>query len=458
MAEKYKRFFPESESSKDEATKLSLAILGKRVWEDVGHNRLTQVVFGGLVVATAARIAEAHGIINPTMPVSGDFTIFLDNLLKWSGSNVKQPVDLLSLLNAVGSAAVYVGVPAKAVEIISAIQGRITTEKVKKQSEELKARTEKEQAIKDGVANFDGKVGPNIQIDVGRSDPSMSHLLSFFNNAGIPVVSYWDQQNGFFDRNPAWQKTDNDWTNKDTLMRGDAREALASIILVSNGDDVFLSTRKQDPIKKIQDMTDNEAIGSIHARDDFRRKLGLPEIQHFLVTNSKRTVGLGIGREGEAPYVAKTISEVVGKMENVHLIDPDTLIINEISRIASQKGLPIELLTNEERTTEYQENLKLLVAEHNKDSKENELRIATDKDGKNTMTLVYGSTDEDTVAQVTTYGSEFAKEGILVAIINDPEKASRLPEGTQFICVGRIVAEAVYQEFYEQVANKKIEI
>ena len=463
VTEQYANLFPEPVNDTAEANgKLSLAILGKKAWDDIRHNHLTHLILGGLITATAARIAEAHGIISPQISASEGVTIFIDNLLKWSGSGAKYPLDALSLLNSFGSAMVYVGVPAKAVELISAAQGRVTSEKIRKQTEEIKIRGEKEQAIREGRADFDGKVGPNIQIDVGKSDPAMRDLLALFHTAGLRVVSYWDSENKFFNIDPAWQKTSDDWTNKEALKRGDVKEALCSVILVSNGDDVFLSTRKQDPNKQMQDMTDNEAIGTIHARDAVRKERGLPPIQHILVSNPQRTIEIGIARAGGTPYKPKTVGEVVSELQNVHLIDPDLLAIRQIAEIASQHNLPIELITNEERRDEYNENLGKVMERYNQmvdpSQEKNRVRLAAEADGKNTLSLIYGSTDEDTIAQVTTYGKEFSQYGDLAAIINDPEKISRLPQGTKSICIGRSVAEAVYQQFFELVSAGDVKI
>lgn len=463
VAERYAGLFPEPVNDAGETNgKLSLAILGKKAWEDVKQNHLTRIILGGLITATASRIAEAHGVIGPHIPAPQEIAILLDNLLKWSGSGVTPPLNVLSLLNSLGSAMVYVGVPAKAVELITAAQGRVTAEKVRKQTEAMKIRGEEEQAIREGEADLDGLVGPNIQIDVGESDPAMADLLKLFHTAGFRVVSFCDSKNQFFDIDPAWLRTNNDWTDKETLRRGDVREALCAVILVSNGDDVFLSSRRQDPTRKMQDMTDNEAIGAINARDAVRKQMGLPRLHHILVTNPLRTIEIGIARSGGEPYKPKTVGELVSGLDNVHLIDPDELVVNQIARIAVEPDLPIELVTNMERKVEYQENLVEVLQVHNQEvnagKRQYKTRLATTEDGKRTLSLIYGSTDEDTIAQVTTYGKEFSQEGDLVAIINDPEKISRLPEGVKYICVGTTVAEAVYQRFFELVNEGTISL
>lgn len=456
IVEQYTSLFPELATSEPASIPLTLALVGKKSWDDVGHNRLTHLFLAGLAVATAARVAEAHGITNPQVPMPAEFTIFLDNLLRFSGSAIKHPPDLVSILNAVGSAAVYVGVPVKAIEIITGLQSRRAVEQLRKNAEAMTIRAEKERDIREGKANFDGKVGPNIQIDVGRSDPAMKDLLTLFHTGGLRVVSYWDSENKFFNIDPAWQKTSDDWTNREALKRGDVREALCSVILVSNGDDVFLSTRKQDPNRQMQDMTDSEALGIIHARDTARKEMGLPPIQHILVSNPQRTIEIGIARIGGTPYKPKTVGEVVSGLQDVHLIDPDLLIVRQIAEIAKEQDLPIELITNEERENEYNENLGEVMKRYNQlvDSglEKNRVRLAIEADGKNTLSLIYGSTDEDTIAQVTTYGKDFSQVGDLVAIINDPEKISRLPQGVKNACIGRSVAEAVYQQFFELVS------
>lgn len=460
VAERYTNLFPESDTNEPTSIPLALALVGKKSWDDLRINRLTHLILTGLALGTAARVAETHGIINPQIPIPADLTIFLDNLLRWSGSAIKLPTDLFSILNALGNAAVYVGVPVKAIEIITALQSRKTIEQVRKNAEAMKIRAGKEQDVKEGRADFDGKVGPNIQIDVGKSDPAMKDLLTLFHTAGLRIVSYWDSENQFFNIDPAWQKTANDWTNRETLKRGDVRETLCSVILVSNGDDVFLSTRRQDPSKQMQDMTDNEAIGIIHARDTVRKEMGLPPIQHILVSNPQRTIEIGIARAGGIPYEPKTVGKVVSELRNVHLIDPDLFVIRQIAEISNQQNLPLELITNGDRKDEYSENLRKVMERYNQlvvsGLEKDSVRLATEADGKNTLSLIYGSTDEDTIAQVTTYGKDFSEAGDLVAIINDPEKISRLPQGVKNICIGRSVAEAVYQKFFELVNNESI--
>lgn len=464
VSEQYKNLLPEPISGTNESTTvpLTLALIGKKSLDDVGHNRLTQLVLTGLVVATAARVAEAHGIISPHVPIPAELTIFLDNLLRWSGSAIKHPPDLLSILNAVGSAAVYVGVPTKFIEVITSFQSRRAVEQLKKNAEFMKVRGEKEQDIKEGRADLDRKIGPNIQIDVGKSDPSMKDLLTLFHTSGLRVVSYWDAENQFFNIDPAWQRTNNDWTDRETLRKGDTREALCSVILVSNGDDVFLSSKKQDPTRQMQDMSDNEAIGAIHSRDALRKEMGLSPIQHVLVSNPQRMIGIAVARAGDVPYESKTVGQVVNELPNVHLIDPDILTLRQIAEIAAQQNLPVELLTNEERRDEYQQNFENVIERYNllvdQGVEKDKVRMATSEDGKNTLTMIYGSTDEDTIAQMTTYGQDFSKEGDLLTIINDPEKLVRLPEGTKNICVGRSVAEAVYQKFFELASEGTIKL
>ena len=112
-------------------------------------------------------------------------------------------------------------------------------------------------------------------------------------------------------------------------------------------------------------MTDNEAIGTIHARDAVRKGLGLPPIQHILVSNPQRTIEIAIARGGGTPYKPKTVGEVCSELQNVHLIDPDFLIIRQIAEIANQHNLPIELITNDERRDEYSENLGKVMERYN---------------------------------------------------------------------------------------------
>ena len=290
----------------------------------------------------------------------------------------------------------------------------------------------------------------------------MKDLLTLFHEAGLRAVSYWDSENEFFEVDPAWQKTNNDWTDRETLRRGDMREALCSVILVSNGDDIFLSSKRQDPTRQTQDMTDNEAIGAIHARDVVRKEMNLPPIQHILVSNPQRTIEIGIARSGNNPYQQKTAGQVISELPNAHLIDPDILVVRQLAQIATLQNLPLEMVTNEERKDGYQQNFEDVIARYNQmvdgGMEKNKIRMATPEDGRNTLSVVYGSTDEDTVAQMTTYGKEFSQTGDLVVVVNDPKKTSRLPEGTKNVCVGTSVAEAVYQKFFELVSSGSIKI
>lgn len=308
VSEQYKNLFPEPTREASEAgARLSLVMLGKNVWKDIRHNRLTQGILLGLAIQTGGRILiEGKGD-----PAEG-FTIFLDNLVKWSGSTIQSP-DFLLLLTSAGGAAIYAGAPAKVIEWITTLQSRKTVEQVRRDVEEVRVRAQKEQAVREGRADFDRKVGPNIQIDVGKSDPAMKDLLTLFHGAGLRAVSYLDSENQFFEIDPAWQRTNNDWTDRETLRRGDAREALCSVILVSNGDDIFLSSKRQDPTRQTQDMTDNEAIGAIHARDVLRKEMNLPPIQHILVSNPQRTIEIGIARSGDNPYQQKTVGQVISE-------------------------------------------------------------------------------------------------------------------------------------------------
>ncbi len=89
-------------------------------------------------------------------------------------------------------------------------------------------------------------------------------------------------------------------------------------------------------------------------------KLALPAvavIKNAPVPTAERTIEIGIARTGGTPYKPKTVGEVASELQNVHLIDPDLLVIRQIAEIASQQNLPIELVTNEERKAEYNQNL-----------------------------------------------------------------------------------------------------
>ncbi len=208
-------------------------------------------------------------------------------------------------------------------------------------------------------------------------------------------------------------------------------------------------------------MTNDEAIGSINARNAARREMGLSPMHHILVTNRRRKSGIGVVREATEPFQPKAIEEVIEKRHpDVSLIDPDQLIIRELADMAASADLPLELVTTPKRTEEYQKNLGALVEDHNRrvdqGLEQNKTRIATQADGVKTLTIFYGDNDENTIADVEKYFTEFSLEGDVVAIINDPEKVTRLPEGTKYICVGTIVAKAIYREFSDLVKQEKI--
>lgn len=411
---------------------------GGKLWSRFGL--IGKAIVGTLAVSTGARLLSE----NPAS-IQEATRIVLDNLVGWAGTNIDQ-LELTSIILGASTAAVWTLLPPKIYEGI-----------VKRES----ARATLAAEHQEGKANLAGKLGPCIQIDVGQADPSALLLTRLFHLTGKEVVTFWDDLNLQFLENPYWQRTRNDWTNTETLKRGDIQETTFSVTLVSNGDDVFLSSRSQDPTRQAQDMTDAEAIGTVNARDVIRKQMGLKPIHHVLVTNPQRLIEIDVARGGGEAYQPKTVGQVVAeKYPNVHLVDPDRLIVQELTSITATSQLPLELVTNKERRAEYEGFLNSLVEEHNQrvdqGLAQNKTRVAIQKDGKNTLTIMYGSTDEDTIASVQTYGDEFTRAGEMVAIINDPEKVNRLTEGTKYICVGTIVAEAVYQKFSDLVRQEKI--
>jgi hypothetical protein len=399
-----------------------------------------KAIVGTLAISTGARLLNE----NPAS-IQEATRIVLDNLVGWAGTNIDQ-LELTSIILGASTAAVWTLLPPKIYEGI-----------VKREATRAALAVEHQE----GKANLAGKLGPSIQIDVGKADPSALLLTRLFHLTGKEVVTFWDDLNLQFSENPYWQRTRNDWTNTETLKRGDIQETIFSVTLVSNGDDVFLSSRSQDPTRQAQDMTDAEAIGTINARDAVRKQMGLKPIHHVLVTNPQRLIEIDVARGGSETYRPKTVGEVVAeKYPNAHLFDPDQLIVQNVASIAATNQLPLELVTNRERRKEYEDYLKAIVEEHNERVSQglakDKTRIAIKEDGKNTLTIMYGSTDEDTIASIQTYGDEFTQVGEMIAIINDPEKVNRLPEGVKYICVGTVVAEAVYQKFSDLVKQGEI--
>ncbi|KKS88030.1 MAG: hypothetical protein UV62_C0017G0005 [Parcubacteria group bacterium GW2011_GWC1_43_11] len=401
-----------------------------------------QAIVVTLVVSTGARLLHE----NPAS-IQEASRIVLDNLVGWAGTKIDN-LELTSIILGASTAAVWTLLPPKIYEGIA-----------KRESARASLATE----YKNGEANLAGKLGANIQIDVGKSDPSALLLTRLFHLTGKEVVTFWDDANLQFTENSYWQKTRNDWTSTEILKRGDIQESIFSVTLVSNGDDVFLSSRLQDPSGHAQDMTDAEAIGTVNARNSVRKQMGLESLQCVLVTNPQREIEIDVARGGEQAYQIKTVGQVVAeKYPNVHLVDPDRLVVQQLAHIAASKSLPLELVTNNERRQEYEGYLKNTIEEHNlkveQGDAEDKARIASQEDGINTLSVFYGSTDDDTIAQIQSYGDEFSKEGEIVVVINDPEKVNRLPEGTKYVCVGTVVAEAVYQEFSNLVKSGKVKV
>lgn len=403
---------------------------------------ITTTIIATLGISTLAREIGAR-----PANVQEAVRIVLDNAVAWAGTGIDK-LEATSIILGVSAAAVWTLLPPKIYEGI-----------VKREA----ARSVLATGHQEGRANLAGKLGPNIQIDVGKSDPSALLLTRLLHLSGKEVVTFWDERNLQFSENPYWQRTRNDWTDAETLKKGDIQESICSITLVSNGDDVFLSSRSQDPKRQAQDMTDAEAIGTVNARDTVRKQMGLSPIHHILVTNPQRLIEIDVARGGSGDYKPRSVGQVIKeKYSNVHLVDPDHLVIQELARIAAAQQLPLELVTNKERREEYEVYLNNVVAEHNlsvdQGVGENKTRVASEQDGKNTLTVMYGSTDEDTIASIETYGDEFSQQGLMVAVINDPEKVSRLPEGTKYVCVGTVVAEAVYQKFSDLVKQGEISL
>lgn len=405
-----------------------------------GLGLTTSLILSTFLVSSGARL-----LIGQPKTWQETTRIILDNAVAWAGTKI-DTLELASIILGFSAAVVWTFLPPKIFEIAVKQEAR---------------RSALAEDHREGRANLAGKLGSNIHVDVGKSDPSALLLTRLFHLTGKEVVTFWDETNANFSENPYWQKTRNDWTNRDTLTRGDIQEAECSVVLVSNGDDVFLSTRTQDPTRQSQDMTDSEAIGTVNARDAVRKDMGLKPIQHILVTNPKRLIEIDVARSGQQQFKPKSVGQVIEeRYPNTHLIDPDQLVIQRLASLAAADNLPLELVTNKERRQEYQGYLKTVISEHNQrvdqGQAKSKTRMAAKKDGENTLSVIYGSTDEDTIAQVETYGNQFSKTGKLVVIINDPEKVNRLPEGTDYVCVGSAVAEAVYQKYSELVGEGKI--
>ncbi len=445
----------------EEAAKFSLAALGRGVKRELWDSIIGRTIVSTTTIVTTAEIIKKIIAKDPVGP-SELFVTFFNNAIGWAGKTIEKP-EVIPVLVGVGAAVLWTLLPPMVWGKVFDRESRKTIKAVGEEARKRETRAGELQELVEGRADLAGKVGPNVQIDVGKSDPAAALLIELFHHLGLEVVTYWDENNPLFSMSPYWKETRDDWTNRKTLTEGDVREAIGSIILVSNGDDVILSPEQQDTKLHAQDMTDNEALGIVNARDAIRREMGLPLLHHFLVTNPRGKINIGIARIGEAPYDAKTIGKIIEENHpNVHLVDVDLLAFKEIALIASQKNLPIELLTNKDRGEEYYEALRLVTQAHNDrveaGLEEHKIKIATPEDGKCTLSIVYGSNDEDTIAQVEATASDFSQEGDFIAIINDPEKITRLPVGIRYICIGNIEAMGVFNEFSKLFAQGLIRL
>lgn len=459
IAKVYEKLGAELTPSEEEKS-YTFKRLGRGIKRELWDSTLGRSIAGTVVITTIGEIINQGGPIE----ASKVFVAFYNKLVGWAGETITKP-EAWPMISAAGVAILWTLFSPKIYEIISS---RDSAKTVKTLSQDAQAREKRTTALllhQEGNADLFG-IGPNIQIDVGKSDPSALLLIDLFHRLGIEVVTYWDQRNIHFAQNKYWEKTYNDWTNRESLLRGNVQESLCSIILVSNGDDVFLSSRIQDPTREAQDMTDNEAIGSINARNSVRNNLGLPATPHIMVTNPQRLIDIGVVKSGSESFHPKTVGQVIReKYPNVHIIDPDLLIIEELAQLAfqekSKKNLPLELITNSVRASEYKTNLRQVINEYNQkigNDKTENIRFSRKKDGLETLSIIYGSTDEDTIAQLETYKDDFSQEGELVAIINDPEKVARLPEGSKYICVGTVIAKAIFKKFIDLVVQGAIEL
>lgn len=459
VAQVYERLAA-NEETVAEAARFSLAALGRGVKRELWDSLIGRTILLTTATVTTAEIIKKIVAKDPVGP-SELFVTFFNNAVGWAGKTIEKP-ELIPVLVGVGAALLWTLLPPKAYERVFARESQRTITQVGEEAQRREKRLGELQKLTEGSADLASKLGPVVHIDIGKSDPSALPLIRLFHLIGLEVVTFWDEKNLHFSENRYWEKTGDDWTNRDTLIRGDIQEAVCSITLVSNGDDIFLSTRRQDPNRQAQDMTDNEAIGTVNARDAVREQMRLPPIHHIIETNPRRTIEIGVARIGNKPYPPKTVGQVLQEHTNTHIIDSDLSIMRDLAAIANESDLPIELVTNEERREEYELNLKALIEEYNqlvdKGLEKNKVRLATKKDRARTLTIFYGSKDEDTIAQLEMAKTEFSQEGDVVAVINDPEKIARLPKSTRYICTGTKRAEAIFQTFSGLIEQKEIKL
>jgi hypothetical protein len=431
--------------------------------DSISKSLVTKILVAGTSLGIGTGVLTE--IAQKGLPASDVLQILINKSVEFAGTGVSQ-VDFLSVVSALAATTVYVGVPALAVNAVSEFVQSRTLSALDKSNLERDARNE----IRDGEANLSYFVGPNVHIEVGKSDPSVETLIKKFKKYGITAITFWDERKGLSDEtNKYWLKTHNEWTRADILAKGALSNTLCCFSEVSNGQDVFLSRREGAFKRTFEDMSDSEVDNSNQVRNYLRKLMGLDPIISISVTNPKRIVDAAVGAPEDAepkdpdnPYGVITVAEVASENPNLELVDADQIIMQEIAGY-NKKGLPLEILADREHLPDYKNLFTSLIKEYNatQTSPEKALRYKK-RSEEDTLTVIYGEDDQTTIGLLKAYRRKASMKGDLVTIINDPQALEQLPPDVvadgKIICVGEIMAERQFERFIRLVKKGTVKL
>lgn len=433
----------------------------------------------GRIALGGTAIAATTETISQNANLTEGFRLFLNNLVKWSNASIPQ-LDPLSVLtgfaNAIGTISIWAGTTT----IVVNWENKRQEERLERQRVNLETRAKAQRSIREGTADLNLLADENIAILVGKRDYSVKPLIKKFREIGLDVITYWDEENELFSISPLWVKTENNWTSRENLRKGAIQKTVAVFAEVSKSNDSWLSKRTRQAGEMTEDMLDVEVFDTVQVISAI--KDGMSHVPPVIsVTNPKRRSSGIISGIGEVnPYGDAVTVEEVARQYNrqrkvINLLDPDTVITNQVAIKAEQLNLPIELLTDSLRAQEYTETLiDHVIPEHNERVKNGgvkapEIRYRKDGDGINTLTVIFGDDDansfeltRDYLARIDRIKEENQDEkvGDLLVIVNDPDAIERLPDeiktGKKYVCVGEIMAKAQFDLFIELVKDGSI--
>lgn len=387
------------------------------------------------------------------------FTILGNTVFQWAGMQIKS-FDGLEILTKTAGVLAYALYPAIVYGLASNIAVK-QSETRQKRLDEIKVTLDR---MREGKENLTGRVGANVQLLIGESDPSVDLLAKKFETCDIDVVGYLNDANPYFASIPNWLAVRGNYTSIETLETGAYDTAVAQIALCSAGDDCFLSSREGKP--KNIDLQDYQAAGALRAINRLRKEKNLPEIPQIRLTNPKRVIDSAVAGDPDI-YGAKHIEDVIDK-NKTRVVDSDVITIDLLAKVHKEyldktgQNLPIELSTNTFRSEEYEKLLLELIKEYNGRRPAGMPELAYKQKGETrTLTIFYYDNDDATIEGVEAKWEAATKEGTAIAIFNDPDRAkNRRPEvmgaGGKYICIGEKLATAHFLEFAELVEEKKV--